>query len=349
MLVLLLTGSNVTNLALCLVLLYLFIFKTNKDQKSIIVVCLMMLIVFLIQVSPQNNKYIKTLYQRISKDIPREKPVYLDVIPITQKPDSILTPDQRKQKIAQLYIDSMNGVIINNEMNVPVKDKNPELVVKFIEKPVIPKDSIHTPSFQHKKDTSVIEKKLLNLVKELPATDTLSINRKVKTHIPGKLLALLQTAEFFKHHPLRIFTGLGIGNFSSKMAFRATAMNIAGGYPAKYSYVNNAFRSNHLDLYIFYFTTWDDLHSIANSPNCTYDQLAGEYGIAGLFCFAFFYLRFFYRKLKNWSYGLPLLMLMCALFFTDYWFEQLSVVILFELLLFLNIKETAEKPTNENS
>ena len=28
-------------------------------------------------------------------------------------------------------------------------------------------------------------------------------------------------------------------------------------------------------------------------------------------------------------------------FFIDYWFEQLSVVVLFELLLLLNIKETS--------
>jgi len=33
--------------------------------------------------------------------------------------------------------------------------------------------------------------------------------------------------------------------------------------------------------------------------------------------------------------------LMLAIFSTDYWFEQLSVVVFFELLLLLNIKETS--------
>jgi len=36
-----------------------------------------------------------------------------------------------------------------------------------------------------------------------------------------------------------------------------------------------------------------------------------------------------------------------AILFIDYWFEQLSVMVLFELLLLLNIKETAT-PTSAN-
>ena len=38
----------------------------------------------------------------------------------------------------------------------------------------------------------------------------------------------------------------------------------------------------------------------------------------------------------------PLLALLLGFFFMDYWFEQLSIVVLFELLLFLNLKETAQ-------
>jgi O-antigen ligase len=126
-------------------------------------------------------------------------------------------------------------------------------------------------------------------------------------------------------------------------------MKIAGGYPAKYSYINEDFKTNHLDLYLFYFTNADDLHSIANSPNSTYDQLLSEYGIAGLFCFVVFYIGFFMRRLKKQSYGIPLLLLMAGIFFTDYWFEQLSVVVLFELLLFLNSKELALTTDHDKS
>ena len=338
MLVLLLTASNITNLLLCLVLLYLFIFRTGKDQKSIIVVCLVMGVVFLTQVSPQNNKYIINLYERLSRDIPAEKPVYLNTTPITAIPDSLLDRDHQKQKIAQLYLDSLNSVVAKNE-----KKTAPEPALKFIEKPVIPKDSIHTPSFQHKKDTTTVEKNLLRFIDLQRSAATAGPIAQPSIHIPGKLLALQQTFQYFKQHPLKIFTGLGMGNFSSKLAFRTTAMKIAGGYPQKYSYISNAFKTNHLDLYIFYFTKFDDLHSIANSPNSTYDQLVSEYGLAGILAFVFLYVGFFLRKLDKKSYALPLMFVMMGSFFADYWFEQLSVVVLFELFLFLDIKEKAEK------
>ena len=64
--ILLLTGSNFTNLALMIVLISMFIFKTNRDQKSVIVVCMMFLIVFMAKISPQNNLY---TYQTIKNDL----------------------------------------------------------------------------------------------------------------------------------------------------------------------------------------------------------------------------------------------------------------------------------------
>ncbi|MEO6633708.1 MAG: hypothetical protein ABIN13_18345, partial [Mucilaginibacter sp.] len=62
MVVLLFTGSNFLNMALILLFALLFIFRTTRDQKSIIVVCLMLMVVFMGRVSPQNDKYaVKTL------------------------------------------------------------------------------------------------------------------------------------------------------------------------------------------------------------------------------------------------------------------------------------------------
>ena len=347
--ILLLTGSNATNLLLCLVLIYLFIFQTNKDQKSMVMVCLLMLITFLVKVSPQNNKYIKTLYQRLSTDIPKEKPVYLNTTSITEMPDSILNNDQRKEKTAQLYIDSLNRLVAINEIKSPDSISITSPAVKFIEKPVIPKDSIHTPRFQHIKDTNAIERNLLKFIDESAGEVPIAASKKQSLHLPGKILSIQQTLDYFKLHPFKLITGTGMGNFSSKLAFRVTAMKIAGGYPHQFSYINKDFKSNHLDLYLFYFTNYDDLHSIANSPNSTYDQLLSEYGITGVLCFVICYIYFFMRRLKIRSYGVPLLLLMAGVFLFDYWFEQLSVVVVFELLLFLNIKEEAAKASHENN
>jgi hypothetical protein len=158
--------------------------------------------------------------------------------------------------------------------------------------------------------------------------------------LPGKAVGLLQTAKFLNLHPAKIIAGDGMGNFSSKLAFKATGLGFDGGFPAKYAYINNDFLINHLDLYLNFFSKRVGLHTLTNSPFSVYDQLMAEYGLLGLLIFVIFYLGFFARHLKKLTYGIPLLMLMLAVFFIDYWFERLSVLIFFELLLLLNIKET---------
>jgi hypothetical protein len=156
-------------------------------------------------------------------------------------------------------------------------------------------------------------------------------------------ISLLQTARFMVQNPLKILTGDGMGNFSSKLAFRATGLGIAGGYPLKYKYISNNFMLNHLDLYLNFFSKQTGLHSLTNSPFSVYDQLLSEYGLLALLAFAVYYLWFFARYYQKLTYGVPLLLLLLAVLLVDYWFEQLSVLIFFELMLFLNIKETTQQ------
>ncbi len=161
--------------------------------------------------------------------------------------------------------------------------------------------------------------------------------------LPGKFIAWKQTVSWLQQHPQKILTGGGMGNFSSKLAFRTSCIKVAGSYPERFKYINNAFLINHLDLYLFYFSKEDKFHSIINNPFSVYDQLISEYGLSGLSAFFIFYLGFFLRNFKKLTYGIPLILLMTGIFFIDYWFEQLSVVILFEMMLFLNIKEKTQQ------
>jgi len=89
------------------------------------------------------------------------------------------------------------------------------------------------------------------------------------------------------------------------------------------------------------------MHSLTNSPFSVYDQLLAEYGLLGLIALFVCYLWFFAKDYKYLTYGAPLLLLVSALFFIDYWFEQLSVMVMFELLLFLNINEEKLSLRNE--
>jgi hypothetical protein len=150
---------------------------------------------------------------------------------------------------------------------------------------------------------------------------------------------------FMKSHPQKIFFGDGVGNFSSKLAFRASGFQVNGGYPAKLSYINHDFLINHFDLYLYFFSKQNELHSVINTSDSVYDQLFSEYGILGIAAFAVFYIWLFSKKVNKSGYALPLVFLLLGAFAVGYWFEQLSIVVFFELLMFLNIKE--EKQTSE--
>lgn len=341
MLVLLLTGSNLTNLLLSGCLMYIFLLQSNRQQKSMIVVCMLMLVVFLVKISPQNNRYITTAYQKLFNIHKPDKIENTPAIPIVERPDSALNDEERKQKFAQLYLDSINVAMAKKNTPKPlmagISNDDP------VARPLIPGDSIHTPRFQHKNDTSNVEEKLFQFIKNNTGELVITSGRSAKTILPGKLRAMEQTVHFFRQFPQKIITGNGMGNFSSKLAFRATSMNLTGSYPARYAYINEDFKQNHLDIYLFYFTAKDDYHSVMNSPNSVYDQLLGEYGLAGILSFLLLYIFFFVRQLGIRSVATAFILFMLGAFLIEYWFEQLSVVILFELLMFLIIKETDHK------
>jgi hypothetical protein len=98
-----------------------------------------------------------------------------------------------------------------------------------------------------------------------------------------------------------------------------------------------------LSVYLSYFGKDSGYHSIANSPNSFYGQLLSEYGIAGLMCFLLFYILYFVKRKVSLSYGWPVLFIFLGSLITDYWFEQLSIVIMFELMMLLDMREMNEK------
>ena len=331
--ILLLTASNITNLLLWFVLLWVFIFQSDKVQKSLVLICVLMGVIFMTKISPQNNKYMVSVYENIFNKTPLNDEATINHLPIRESPDSTLTTEERKQKLATLYLDSLYR-LQNKKQKMPGKAKIWEVIS-------IPTPNIHTPPFQRKSIISPYEENMLRFVNTHHGDLPMSSDSNYQSIYPGKIIAWWQTLDYLQQHPSKIIMGSGMGNFSSKLAFRTTGMKIAGGYPQKLKYMNADFVSNHLDLYLYYFTKADGLHSLINSPNSVYNQLLSEYGLLGLLAFFIFYLGFFIRQIKKLTYGIPLLFLLSGIFFVDYWFEQLSIVVFFELLIFLNIKEEA--------
>ena len=344
---LLLTGSNFTNLLMIACLLGFFVYRSNGEQKSIIVVLLMMLVVFMTNISPQNNNYAINMMEKIFGRSNTKKAAVIKEIPVTEKPDSVLTAEERRIKHAKLYLDSMTRVqhsMALLQSNIQAK-MGIDTAAVFV--PVIPKVNIHAPEYQHRQDSSEARLQAIAYLKEIES-GTNPVNIDTTTRInrpPGKLTAFKELAGFLKEHPVKLVTGNGMGNFSSKLAFRATGLKIAGGYPAAYTYVGEDFRKNHLSIYLTYFGKDSGYHSIANSPNSFYGQVLGEYGLIGITVFFLFYFLPFAKGFTKLTYGVPVLFIMMGALVTEYWFEQLSIVVLFELLILLNRREISGQNT----
>ncbi|MEI9943376.1 MAG: hypothetical protein WDN26_04075 [Chitinophagaceae bacterium] len=106
-------ASNLTNIFLVLVLFFVFIFRTDKLQKSFIVIHLVVLVIFTVKVSPQNNEYIGRFAYKmlgLTYDLPKrsQSPDF-----IKKNPDSLLTSNEIKKKTALLYIDSISTERVN--------------------------------------------------------------------------------------------------------------------------------------------------------------------------------------------------------------------------------------------
>jgi len=330
--ILLLTGSNITNIILCTALTFVFIFQSDKTQKSLVFICLFFLVVFMTKISPQNNQYLVNSLKHILSSTPDALTANAS-IPLTERHDNTLTREERKQKTAMLYLDSIHSL---NRKKLTFVTSITATPVRNL---VIPTDDINTPAFQHKSFITPVEENMFQFINMHSTSLPMSAGAESNNRYPGKILALQQTYKYMERHPLKIATGTGVGNFSSKLGFKISGINVAGTWPSKFTYINDAFLKNHLDVYLYYFSKTDGLHSAINNPASVYDQLISEYGIAGLAAYFIFYVWFFLRNLSFGSFGIPLLIILSGIFFFDYWFEQLSIVIFFELLLFLNLKE----------
>lgn len=302
MVTMLMAGSNFVNLLLGVVLVFVFIFHTDKLQKSMILVYVLMLILFLGKISPQNKDYLAQLARKMGHDETLAKTEIAIAYPGGHK----AYPDDKKDYSGIKTKQPMIGW--REEDFMPGKEMiNREYELTHL------KDSIYSAEVQD------------------------SLNRKyIGMGRPGRIIAWQEMSDFFREHPASLLSGAGMGNFSSRLAYKTTALNIGGMFPVSMRYIHPYFRDRYLYLYLYYYTRDQRGHSIVNRPDSVYGQLLGEYGLAGLLIFGLFYAGYFLRGVRSLSYGLPLVILLFTAFFTEYWLEQLSIVVLFELLLLLD-------------
>lgn len=347
MMAVLLQVSNLATIIMIAVLLFCLLFYSTRLQKSVIVVSLLLLSIFLARVSPQNGEYMAENISKISGlefNKPSKKEELKDPREI---PDSLLNAEERKRKIALMFIDSAHyGLSLQKDTINRQKNSGVNTEPQFATR----EDSMY---FEYAELPQLASKRnrFADFIANHYSPED-SIGKKYNWDRPGKLIAYKQTYHFLNSHRNKILLGNGMANFSSRLAFKATTLNVAGSYPSRFFYMHPDFRDNHLYIFLHYFSQEEMKHSVMNSPDSVYSQLLGEYGFVGVLLFLVLYIGFFARRIRQTRHSIPLLLLLLAGLSIEYWFEQLSIVILFELLMLVDrqgIRSSSKPGANEYS
>ena len=259
--------------------------------------------------------------------------------------------------------ESNRTYIRNYFIQLYVLNKSPEYVAKTdtmtvidtstnttLRKPVVVSSKL--PDTAYKFDNARLRKAIDHLIEiPNPSADDVRDSTKYVSYTetdyrsrPGKFLSFLQTFLYLKHDIRHCLFGSGVGRFSSKLAFRSSGVSVLGTYPRKYTYVAPEFKYNHLKTFLFYYNAEASQHSVMNYPFSVYNQVFGEYGLIGVLLFIIFYLGYFLARYRQLTYGRYMIVLLFCFFLMEYWFEMFSLIVLFELFLFLNM---AEKKAHE--
>lgn len=154
----------------------------------------------------------------------------------------------------------------------------------------------------------------------------------------GKRLSFRQTRELLQSRTDYLLLGAGAVRFSSLTAFRMAGMDSSRLFRKVLpQYSSTLYEQNHLLIHRKRLSLQNKHLSNGNWPDSFYNQLLGEYGLAGLFIFVFFYAGYYARRFGRLSYGLWLSALLLPFALLSYLFESLCVMIFFELLMEMDL------------
>jgi hypothetical protein len=263
------------------------------------------------------------------------------------KKDHMIRPEHQHSKKIDSFLRTADFAKTDSQIRIAsVRAEKVDFIINAKRR----SDSIHNVYSINKSKLKKAIKQLLTLNDHFKSISSpgdsahyLMISKEDYDSKPGKLISFFQTYAYLKTNTSHLFFGSGVGNFSSKLAFRASGVGILGTYPKQIIYTAPDFRYNHLSTFEYYINESAGRHSVLNFPFSVYNQLFGEYGLIGTALFVIFYLGFFISRYRRLSYGRYMLFILLGFFFMEYWFEFLSLVVIFELFMLLNIKEGREK------
>jgi hypothetical protein len=298
----LLSTSNVTLLFFVFMLITSIIVVKERKVKIGILLLLLSTGLVYVTLSPANFLYMNT----VAGDVVKE-----------QEPEA----KKEKRKIKKIY-------------TIPVKDS----ILSNVPAALIALKSAPSQIPGVAFDTTTA-KILLSKWYNTPLNKTPVYNYKK----PLKLYATKQTLSFWVSDLRHFFLGAGIGNYSSKLALKMTGLGFEGSYPGSFTYANKDFIQHTFHTLMYIYTQPVSQHSVINTPRNIYNQLAGEYGLLGVLVIIFFYAGYIFSNWKLlWPGGIILVGFTALLFGFEYWFEAMSLTVVFELLIMKRI-EHADK------
>jgi len=317
--VLLLCTSNLTLIFLILTLLAMLMFATKKLVKRYTFYVLLTIGMVYPFLSLNNVKYVQHVYSTNIKESDKEKKN------LTPKSNNIDYLDYEKYPINDKHTvqkESHYKLMLNDTALISYKDN-----LKYINA----EERLKSTSNSNLKLEPAKLQKTISYWYGTPYEETPLTS--YKSFI--KLYSMKQIWWYWKSAKKNIVFGAGMGNFSSKQAIKSTGLGWQGTYPRKYIYIGKDFLQYHLYTLMYVFSLPISEHSVINMPNSVYNQIAGEYGLAGIVIFMIFYVGFILKYIKRLKVGWYICMFFFPFLAFDYWFEMLSVTVFFELIILL--------------
>ena len=156
----------------------------------------------------------------------------------------------------------------------------------------------------------------------------------------GKSLAMVEAINYVKSSPQALMLGAGTSRFSS-----LTAQKMAGFDSSRLfmsvlpQYRSPEYAENHMLIIEGRIAADSKYYSNANWPDSFFAQLLSEYGLLGVVAFLAFYVYYFVKRSRYWTYGFWICLVIIPFAHMTYLFEPLCVMVFFELLMEADIKE----------
>jgi len=321
----LLTGSNLGTFFMIAALGYRILTGRLKIYKYYALFLIAITLVFYVKVTPSNFEYMQEVTVKVWKQFYRAKP---DTRGVNNKQVDSVHPQYHSrpktdEELLQAYIASLGSQsndakyqkLAEATQQQQLSIQNQELTI-YLYNDSLQKAKLADPLFEYG------GLKKFDLTKE-----------------SGKITSFKQTHAFMASSPKIALIGGGIASFSSRILYITSGMvidsRILNALP---HYETEAFIDNHKAISKYLLFLDESSRSITNLPFCWYNQVLSEYGLLGMLAFLILYLGFFVRRLRKTQYSFLFIGLIIAFLFFDYWFERISVMVFFELLMLVDLK-----------